>query len=345
MPAAVVVAIETRDLRKVYTAPKLTRRRGPSASVPPPPGPPSVPRAAPGSKIVALDGLDLSVPTGQFFGLLGPNGAGKTTTIGILTTRVLPTGGQALIAGEDVVARAVAVRRRIGVVPQRPNPDRGLGVLENLLFHAAYFGFSQAASRRRAQELLDRLGLGERGEARVDQLSGGQQQRLMIARALIHEPEILFLDEPTVGLDPQARLALWDILRALHTEGRTIVMTTHYMEEAEQLCDRVAIVDHGRLLACDAPAELRRRAPGGTLIEISLDGAAAPVAAAARAVAGVLTVEAREATLAVYHPRGGEAVAPLIGALQSAGRQVTNIRLAAPSLETLFISLTGRKLD
>ena len=345
MRAAVPVAIETRDLRKVYTAPKLTRRRGPSASVPPAPAPPSAPHAAPGSKIIALDGLDLSVPTGEFFGLLGPNGAGKTTTIGILTTRVLPTGGQALIAGEDVVTSAVAVRRRIGVVPQRPNPDRGLGVLENLLFHAAYFGFSQAASRRRAQELLDRLGLGERGEARVDQLSGGQQQRLMIARALIHEPEILFLDEPTVGLDPQARLALWDILRALHTEGRTIVMTTHYMEEAEQLCDRVAIVDHGRLLACDAPAELLRRAPGGTLIEISLDGPAAPVAAAARAVAGVLTVEARETTLAVYHPRGGEAVAPLIGAVQSAGRQVTNIRLAAPSLETLFISLTGRKLD
>jgi len=345
MRAAVAVAIETRALRKVYTAPRPTRRRGPSASVPGPPGPSALPPAAPGTQIVALDGLDLSVPDGQFFGLLGPNGAGKTTTIGILTTRVLPTGGQALIAGEDVVARAVAVRRRIGVVPQRPNPDRGLDVLENLLFHAAYFGFSHAASRRRAQDLLDRLGLGERGQARVDQLSGGQQQRLMIARALIHEPQILFLDEPTVGLDPQARRSLWEILRALHTEGRTIVMTTHYMEEAEQLCDRVAIVDHGRLLACDAPAELRRRAPGGTLIEISLDGPAAPVEAAARAVGGVISVEAREATLAVYHPRGGEAVAPLIGAIQAAGRQVTNIRLAAPSLETLFISLTGRKLD
>ena len=339
------VAIETWALRKVYIAPKLKRRRGPSASVPGPPGPPSVPRAAPGTQIIALDALDLSVSAGEFFGLLGPNGAGKTTTIGILTTRVLPTGGRALIAGEDVVSQAVGVRRRIGVVPQRPNPDRGLDVIENLIFHAAYFGFSQSDSRRRAQELLDRLGLGDRGEARVDQLSGGQQQRLMIARALIHEPEILFLDEPTVGLDPQARLALWQILRALHAEGRTIVMTTHYMEEAEQLCERVAIVDHGRLLACDSPAELRRRAPGGTLIEISLDGPAAPIADAARAVAGVLSVEAREATLAVYHPRGGEAVAPLIGAVQAAGRQVTNIRLAAPSLETLFVSMTGRKLD
>ena len=337
------VAIETRALRKIYAAPKLKKRRGGPSMFPAPPS--SMPRAAPGSTIVALDGLDLAVKTGEFFGLLGPNGAGKTTTIGILTTRVLPTGGQALIAGEDVVDHAVAVRRRIGVVPQRPNPDRGLSVEENLIFHAAYFGFSRAASRKRAEEILARMGLGDRGEARVDQLSGGQQQRLMIARALIHEPEILFLDEPTVGLDPQARLALWEILRALHTEGRTIVMTTHYMEEAEQLCDRVAIVDRGRLLACDAPGELRRKAPGGTLIEISLDGPAAPVEAAARAVAGVTTVEARESTLAVYHPRGGEAVAPLIGAVQAAGRQVTNIRLAPPSLETLFVSLTGRKLD
>src|SRR5258706_581066 len=201
-------AIETRSLRKVYKSPPA--RRG--APVRP--------------EVVALDALDLVVGEGEFFGLLGPNGAGKTTTIGILTTRVLPTGGRALIAGEDVVSHAVAVRRRIGVVPQRPNPDRGLDVIENLIFHAAYFGFPHA--------------------------------------------------------------------------------------------------------------DARRRAPGGTLIEISLDGPAAPVADTARAVAGVLSVEARDATLAVYHPRGGEAVAPLIVALQAAGRQVTNIRLAPPSLETLF---------
>jgi ABC-2 type transport system ATP-binding protein len=294
---------------------------------------------------MALDGLDLTVRAGEFFGLLGPNGAGKTTTIGILTTRVLPTAGQAFIAGQDVVREAVAVRQRIGVVPQRPNPDRGLSVAENLIFHAAYFGFSRAASRGRAREILQRLGLGDRGDARVDELSGGQQQRLMIARALIHEPRVLFLDEPTVGLDPQARLALWDILRDLHAERRTIVMTTHYMEEAERLCDRVAVIDRGKLLACDAPEELRRRAPGGTLIEMTLDGEAAPLLAAARAVAGVLTVEAQQAVLRVYHPRGGQAVVELIAVLQAGGRQVTNIRLVAPSLETLFVSLTGRKLD
>src|SRR6185369_2290562 len=211
------------------------------------------------------------------------------------------TAGSAAVAGIDVRANPVAVKQRIGVVPQRPNPDRQLTAIQNLLFHAAYFGIPRSASLPRAQALLDQLGLGDRAESKVDQLSGGQQQRLMIARALIHEPEILFLDEPTVGLDPQARLALWEILRALHTEGRTIVMTTHYMEEAEQLCDRVAIVDHGKLLACDAPAGLRRKAPGGTLIEISLDGPVAPVAAAARAIGGVLEVEAHDSTLAVYH--------------------------------------------
>jgi ABC-2 type transport system ATP-binding protein len=344
-------AIETRALRKVYPAPKPRKGRGPGGAGGPPrmPGPPPA-MAASGSVvtaegIVALEGLDLEVGEGEFFGLLGPNGAGKTTTIGILTTRVVPSGGQASIEGADVVAEAVAVRRRIGVVPQRPNPDRGLDVLENLTFHAAYFGFPRAASLTRARDILGRLGLGDREQARVDELSGGQLQRLMIARALVHEPRVIFLDEPTVGLDPQARLALWDILRALHAEGRTIVMTTHYMEEAEQLCARVAIVDRGRLLACAAPDALKKQAPGGTLVELTLDGEAAPTLAAARAVAGVLEAVTDGATLRVYHPRGGEAVARLIGVVQGAGRQVTNIRLVPPNLETLFLSLTGRKLD
>ena len=301
--------------------------------------------SGPNGEIVALDALDLTVGRGEFFGLLGPNGAGKTTTIGVLTTRVSPTAGRAMVHGMDVALRAVDVRRHIGVVPQRPNPDRGLTALENLLFHAAYFGFSRSASLQRAQAILHQLGLGDRGDAKVDQLSGGQQQRLMIGRALIHEPQVLFLDEPTVGLDPQARLALWDILRALHGEGRTIVMTTHYMEEADRLCERVAIVDRGKLLAIDTPAELKRKAPGGTLIELTFDGEAMPLVAAAQAVPEVLSAVAERNVLRVYHPRGGEAVAPLIGVGQGQGRQVTNIHLAPPSLETLFVSLTGRNLD
>jgi ABC-2 type transport system ATP-binding protein len=335
-------AIQTRALRKEYPAPSPKRGRGPG----PPPTPTAVPRA-PGraGPIIALDGLDLDVAEGEFFGLLGPNGAGKTTTIGILTTRVRATSGQASVAGADVIRDDVRVRQRIGVVPQRPNPDRSLTVIENLEFHAAYFGIALGTAVKRAHELLAKLGIGEKANAKVDELSGGQQQRLMIARALIHEPRVLFLDEPTVGLDPQARLALWDILRDLHAQGRTIVMTTHYMEEADQLCDRLAIVDQGKLLACDTPDGLRAQAPGGTLVELTLDGDASSAIESAKAIPGVLRAEARQANLRAYSDRGGELIPALIRSAEAQGRSVKNINLATPSLETLFISLTGRKLD
>ncbi len=319
-------AITTRALRKVYPLP--------------PKAPPN-----PAGGVVALDALDLDVPEGEFFGVLGPNGAGKTTTIGILTTRVRISGGQALVAGADVVREPTRVRRRIGVVPQRANPDRGLNVVENLVFHASYFGVPRAEATRRADALLERLGIAEKRNAKVDQLSGGQQQRLMIARALTHEPQILFLDEPTVGLDPQARLALWDILRDLHRQGRTIVMSTHYMEEADQLCDRLAIIDRGKLLALDTPSNLKEKAPGDTLVEVTFDDDTAPLAEAARTVEGVSSAEARGPLLRVYSRRAGEVIPGLLAAGEAHGRHVRDIHLSRPSLETLFISLTGRKLD
>jgi ABC-2 type transport system ATP-binding protein len=236
------------------------------------------------------------------------------------------------------------VRQRIGVVPQRPNPDGSLNVRENLVFHAAYFGIARTVATERARALLDKLGILDKAEAKVDQLSGGQQQRLMIARALIHEPGVIFLDEPTVGLDPQARLDLWTILRELHAQGRTIVMTTHYMEEADQLCDRVAIVDQGRLLAIDTPAALKARAPGGTMIDVVLDAGDEAVAASVRDIPGVSSATMRGATLRAYSDRGGEVIAPIVAATSARGREVRDIHLAPPSLETLFISLTGRKL-
>ena len=303
------------------------------------------PGNAPRGEIVALQGLDLQIHEGEFFGLLGPNGAGKTTTIGILTTRVKPTSGTALIGGADVARQHVAVRQRIGVVPQRPNPDRGLNVLENLVFHAAYFGISSSVATARANELLDQLGILDKSHAKVDQMSGGQQQRLMIARALIHEPRVIFLDEPTVGLDPQTRLSLWEILRRLHAEGRTIVMTTHYMEEADKLCDRIAIVDRGQLLELDTPEALKQRAPGGTMIELTLSADANSVADAARGVDGVSKVEAHGKVLRVYSDRGGRVISPVIQAAEDGGVNVTNISLSEPSLETLFVARTGRKLD
>ena len=299
----------------------------------------------PRGEIVALHGLDLEVRDGEFFGLLGPNGAGKTTTIGILTTRVKPTSGTALVGGADVNRQAVEVRRRIGVVPQRANPDRGLNVIENLLFHAAYFGIPSSASLPRAMELLEQLGIAERANSKVDELSGGQQQRLMIARALIHDPHVIFLDEPTVGLDPQTRLSLWEILRKLHAEGRTIVMTTHYMEEADKLCDRIAIVDRGQLLELDTPEALKQRAPGGTLVEVTLSSDAAPVVEHVKPLEGVLRVEAAGPLLRVYSDRGGRVISSVIQAAEETGVNVANISLTEPSLETLFVARTGRKLD
>jgi ABC-2 type transport system ATP-binding protein len=308
-------AIETRSLRKVYLP-----------------------------NVVALDALDLAVEEGELFGMLGPNGAGKTTTIGILTTRVRVTSGEAIVAGANVATEAPAVRRRIGVVPQRPNPDRGLNVVENLIFHASYFGVPRSVAVKRSDELLERLGLADKRDAKVEALSGGQQQRLMIARALSHDPRVVFLDEPTVGLDPQARLGLWEILRELHAQGRTIVMTTHYMEEADQLCDRLAIIDHGKLLALDTPSRLKAQAPGDTLVEVTFDGDAEPVVDAARALDGVSNAEARGPLLRVFSRRGGEIIPALIDAGEARSLTVRDIHLSRPSLETLFISLTGRKL-
>jgi ABC-2 type transport system ATP-binding protein len=295
--------------------------------------------------VVALEALDLEIREGELFGLLGPNGAGKTTTIGILTTRVRPTSGTATVAGADVVKNDVGVRQRIGVVPQRPNPDRSLSVRENLIFHAAYFGIPLGIAASRARELLERLQIAEKENAKPEQLSGGQQQRLMIARALIHNPSVLFLDEPTGGLDPQSRLGVWELLRALHQQGKTIVISTHNLEEADRLGSRLAIIDRGKLLAVDSPEKLKARAPGGTLIELTLDGDAAPAGDRARAIPGVLRVEPDQLVLRAYSERGGEVIPGLIRAAEQSGRAVRNISLSPPNLETLFISLTGRKLD
>jgi ABC-2 type transport system ATP-binding protein len=300
--------------------------------------------AAPPS-INAVDALDLEVRAGEFLGLLGPNGAGKTTTIGMLTTRIRPTGGSAQVAGQDLEARPDLVRQRIGVVPQRPNPDRSLTVFENLVFHARYFGVGAAEAERRATALLERFGLASRRNARVDTLSGGMKQRLMIARALSHEPLVLFLDEPTVGLDPQSRRDTWEILKALHSEGRTILMSTHAMDEADRLCERVAILDRGRLIALDSPARLKAQAPGGTLVELLLDDDAAALVSTAQGIDGVTRAEAQGPLLRVLAGGAATVVPPLLRAAESAGRQVRDIHLAPPSLETLFLSLTGRKLD
>src|SRR5439155_8433196 len=198
-------------------------------------------------------GLSFSVKPGEIFGLLGPNGAGKTTTIGVLTTRVLPTAGRAAVEGVDVVGDPSRARQLLAVVPQRNNLDRSLNIRQNLMFHAAYHGVGRAERAKRADEILERMGLADRANDKIDFVSGGQAQRVMIARALMHNRKVMFLDEPTTGLDPQARLFVHDRVAGLKREGVTVVLTTHDMDEAAKLCDRSGIIDHGKLLAVDTP--------------------------------------------------------------------------------------------
>ena len=248
----------------------------------------------PKAKSNAVDGLSFQVAQGEVFGLLGPNGAGKTTTVGVLTTRVIATSGSARVAGLDVVKDSVAVCAKLAVVPQLNNLDRSLGVRDNLVFHAAYHGVGRAERNARADALLERMGLTEKAKKVADDLSGGQSQRVMIARALMHRPEVLFLDEPSTGLDPQARLWVHDQIRSLQDEGVTVVITTHDMDEAHKLSDRVGIVDHGKLLALDTPDALVRSLPGEATVELTVDpggSGAEPLTAALGELDDVVDVE------------------------------------------------------
>jgi ABC-2 type transport system ATP-binding protein len=325
-------------------APSRSRKTAPA---PPPPEPVIVTRGLtkiyPGH-IVAVDDLDLTVYHGEIFGLLGPNGAGKTTTEGMLTTRVIPTSGQAIVGGVDVVAQPARAKRLLGVVPQTNTLDRSLNVWENLYFHGRYFGMSSKQARVAADRELERFRLHDRAKAQVLELSGGMAQRLMVARAILHNPAILFLDEPTAGLDPQSRLALWDILRELHDAGQTILLSTHYMEEADQLCHRVAIMDHGRILALDTPAELKRSLDAGAEIKVSARGDLEKLTAALQRLSG-----AREATLIdgivrVTLAKRERALARVIAAAEKAGFPITDISVDEPTLESVFVQLTGRDL-
>ncbi len=335
----------------------------------------------------AVDGVSFSVAQGEVFGLLGPNGAGKTTTVGVLTTRVRPTGGRAMVAGIDVVRDPVAAKRRLATVPQRSNLDRALSARQILLFHAAYFGIPAAERTRRADALLEEFGLLDRADDRVDFFSGGQSQRIMIARALMHQPEVLFLDEPTTGLDPQARLFVWDRIRDLKERGVTMILTTHDMDEAASLCARVAIMDHGKILALDTPEALTETVPGKNSLElgISLDGAGRDgLLAALSALPGVEHAEpvsksgggapggggnpwaamggggapaggAASAPAApvegsTYHVRlyasvdAPSLVAPVARLITDRGGELVDLTIGKPSLEDVFIHLTGRAL-
>ena len=291
-----------------------------------------------------MDHLDLDVAEGEIFGLLGPNGAGKTTTVGMLTARVIPTGGRVWVAGVDVVAEPARVKQAIGVVSQSNTLDRSLDVRENLYFHGRYFGLGRRAAATEADAELQRFRLADRASADVATLSGGMAQRLMVARSILHRPRVLFLDEPTAGLDPQSRLALWDILGDLHREGQSILLTTHYMEEADQLADRVAIMDHGRLLALDTPAALKRSVGADTVVRVSADADLGALTGHLATLPGARSAQVVDSTVQL-HVAGAVGVLPrVIAHAEAGGFTVTDLSMTEPTLETVFISLTGKDL-
>jgi ABC-2 type transport system ATP-binding protein len=299
----------------------------------------------------AVAGIDFEVLEGEIFGLLGPNGAGKTTTIGTITTRVRPTGGRVLVDGIDVSDDPVSAKLRIAAVPQLSNLDRALTALENLTFHAAYFGMGRRERRERARELLARFGLGGRENDHVNNYSGGMAQRLMIARALMHEPRLLILDEPTTGLDPQSRLFLWDMMVDLRQRGTTLILTTHDMLEADRLCDRIAIIDHGKIIALDTPTRLRRLLPAEHGVEVTVSATSDP-SAAFTDVCDAQRIEARPGGEGRWRVRlyeeDGRATESLpaeaLGAVQRGELELIELKRLEGTLEDVFVHLTGREL-
>jgi ABC-2 type transport system ATP-binding protein len=300
--------------------------------------------------VEAVRGLSFEVRGGEFFGLLGPNGAGKSTTLGCITSLVVPSGGRILVDGIDVAARPREAKQRIGVVPQTRNLDRDLTVRECLTYHGRYFGVPASERERRADRLLEELKIADKRDAKPPTLSGGQQQRVMIARALMHEPRILLLDEPTTGLDPQARRQLWETLQELHRRGTTLILTTHYMEEADRLCERLAIIDHGRILTTDTPQALKRSLPASQILDVWAH-AKAPLQPRLVPVPGVQRIERVEVEggdglerLRLFVDGRDGLLDQVLHEVRDHGADLHHISLTTPSLEDVYIHLTGKEL-
>jgi ABC-2 type transport system ATP-binding protein len=295
-------------------------------------------------RVVAVDGIELGVREGELYGLLGPNGAGKTTIISICTTRVLPTSGTVHIAGIDVVRSPALARRGMGIVPQFNTLDRSCTVYENIHFHCLYFGFSRADAKQRTNQLLEQFHLTERADAYPSQLSGGLAQRVQIARAIAHRPKVLFLDEPSAGLDPQSRIAMWDAVRRLREEGITVVLTTHYMEEADELCERVAIIDHGKILVEDTPAALKSSVGAQKVYSLDLSNreGAGPLVGELKKMQGVRDVESTQVGIRIFADNVDGLLPDIVQVSNPYG--LRDLTMTETSLETVFIRLTGRDL-
>ncbi len=293
--------------------------------------------------LAAVDGLSLEVRRGECFGLLGPNGAGKTTTISMISTLVRPDSGRVSVNGADAVSEPTAVRRSIGHVPQDVSLYADLTARENVRFFGGLYGLSGARLDERMRESLLLAGLEDRATDRVGTYSGGMKRRLNFAIGLVHEPPIVLLDEPTVGVDPQSRNHLFEMVGTLKSRGVTVVYTTHYMEEAERLCDRIGIMDHGRLVASGTRDELIQRAGGGEQLELAFPTDAVPDEGRLRAALGDARFEARGETVTIPVQGAGDLPGILTRCAQK-GIGLRAVTLRSPDLETVFLALTGRKL-
>jgi ABC-2 type transport system ATP-binding protein len=294
-------------------------------------------------ELVAVDGVSFACAPGRILGLLGPNGAGKSTTIGCISGLLRPTGGTVRIAGHDVVGAPVAAKRLLGVVPQELALYEDLDARTNLRFFGSTYGLSGRALHERADAVLARIGLADRGAEPVKNWSGGMKRRLNFGCGLVHGPKLLLLDEPTAGVDPQSRARLLELVRELAREGTAVVYTTHYMEEAESLCDQIAIVDHGRLLAIGTLAELRQRLGGRELVRLS--GRFDPAAVRASLATAEVEIVQCDGDVVALAARGASArLADLLLRVQQSGAELRDTVVKQPNLETLFLELTGREL-
>ncbi len=290
----------------------------------------------------AVDHVSFKVRKGEVFGFLGPNGAGKTTTVSMLVTLIKPSKGEAYVAGYSVTKEPRRVREHIGVVFQDPAVDRDLTGYENLWLHGVIYGVPRSRLRSAIQEALQMFDLAQWGDVQVRKYSGGMVRRLELARALLHDPEILFLDEPTLGLDPQARRRMWEYIEKIKSMGKTVFMTTHYMEEAEKLCDRIAIIDHGRILAIGSPEELKSMI-GGDVVYVKLDAEPDKAARMLQEKLGAKCV-AVDGSVMIEGLKAEEALPEVIRACDFLGLKVREVSYRKPTLEDVFIALTGRRL-
>jgi ABC-2 type transport system ATP-binding protein len=315
------IIVETKDLTKTYGNPQ-------------------------NGEVQAVKGINLQIQKGEIFSLLGPNGAGKTTTISMLSTLIAPTSGDATIDGHSIIKEPMAVRNIIGVVPQELALYDDLNARENLIFWGQMYGLSGKALRVRVAEVLEQTGLVDRAKERVKAYSGGMKRRVNIGVGLLHKPKMLFMDEPTVGIDPQSRRAILDSVKELNQQGMTVLYTTHYMEEAHEISDRVGIIDHGELIALGTQAELTHQVGENDTLILHIDEGqnGEALASAARKIPSVLRADVTDHTVAVIAPEAEDIMTPVITAANEMGIKIRSVDIREPNLETVFLSLTGRAL-